>query len=62
MSSKNGKTEFGVEDLSVDEKLNILIEGLAELTGKFEEFQEEVYERLANLTVDSDGFSVFDES
>jgi hypothetical protein len=61
-SQGNGQTEVKPSDLSVDEKLNVLIEGLAELSSLFEEFKEEVYEKLGNLTLDQDGFSVYDES
>lgn len=45
----NGKPSK--EDLTVGEKLDLLLEGLADLTNQFEEFKDEMNERLSNMNL-----------
>lgn len=49
----NGEQEVKVNELSVDVKLDVILEALTELTEKIEELTE----RVNNLNVSGDGFS-----
>lgn len=65
--SKNGETTIETANLSYDDKFDILIQAVAELTDKVDGLvtqNEELVEKLNNLTVSGSGFAVdeFDEN
>lgn len=58
--SHNGETTVEQKHLSYNEKLDVLIAGLAELSEKVDglvEQYDEVMEKLSNLTASGSGFS-----
>lgn len=58
--ASNGETTVEKKHLTYDDKLDILIQGLAELTEKVEtlaEQNDELAEKLSNLTASGSGFS-----
>ena len=59
MSKGNGEAKT-IDDHSVEQKLDVLIEGLADLNSRFEEFTQDLIEKLSNLTSENDGFGLLD--
>ena len=56
----NGETKnIDTEGLDVSTKLDILIEALKDFQEQFDEFREEVAEKLANISSDGPGFDIF---
>lgn len=59
--SRNGATAVEDKHLTYDDKLDILIQGVAELTEKVDtltEQNEELAEKLANITASGAGFEI----
>lgn len=57
----NGESKIKLRDLTFTDKLDILIEALAELSDKVDELiegQAELGEKVGNLTLEGDGFQV----
>ena len=58
--ARNGETTVEKKQLSYDDKLDILIQALTELTEKVDNVSEqndELAEKLSNLTASGSGFS-----
>lgn len=59
--TRNGESTVEQKQLSYNDKLDILIQGVTELTEKVEALAEqnaELAEKLANLTVSGNGFEI----
>lgn len=54
--SNNGESRLNAEDLPIEEKLDMLIEGLSDLSDKF----DELIEKLSNLSLGGADFEIFD--
>lgn len=57
----NGGTEIVPKSLTTEEKLDVLLTAVVELTGTMEDLKaqnEEIIEKLANLSLDGDGFQI----
>lgn len=55
---KNGASTVEKNQLTTDEKLDVLIAGLTELVEKFETFAEVVEEKFDNLNLNNPGYGV----
>lgn len=54
-------TKFDAKTLSTDEKLDVIIQALVEISGQLEDHDEmfgEIVEKISNLTLDNEGFGV----
>ena len=57
MSNSNGETKL-VETMTVDEKLDLIIEALTDLSNKLDLMDEELTERIANLSVEGSAYGI----
>lgn len=61
MSKGNGSTTIHAKELSDSDKLNVLIEALADIADQVQALNDrldETNEKLSNLSLDGDGFQV----
>lgn len=58
--SNNGETKLS--NLSTEEKLDLLLEGLAQVSEQIDELREEVAEKFANLSTPGTDYEVLDEN
>lgn len=54
----NGETTLTTEGMSVEDKLDLIIEALAEMNTNISELSDKV----ANLSLDNDGFNIYEEN
>lgn len=65
MAKVNGETSLIVEEVGFSTKLDVIISALSDLTERVEELkvqQEELVEKISNLSLSGVDFEVYEES